>query len=236
MKSFSSAVLCAACLAMVAAPAPARAESFLNHVAPWLFGAPEEGPRPEDTLLAPFGADKPAPTAHTKEQDKLMNMYDPQKSAEDTSALNTAHRSSEQIGEWVTNITTQSLTIDPATYGTTSINVGTLMTPYASKEYNEFLTKNQILAVLKTNGMKLAAVAETKPELLQEGVLEGSYRWLFKIPLMLTYYQQSSDPAAAPSKMPPQTRRMILNIQVGRVPKNQLADELIVERWTVTAG
>ncbi len=67
-------------------------------------------------------------------------------------------------------------------------------------------------------------------------MLEGSYRWLLKIPLMLTYYQQSNDPTAAPSKMPPQTRRMILNIQVGRVPKNQLADELIVERWTVTAG
>ncbi len=162
MKSIFSAALCAACLATMTVPAPARAESFLNHVAPWLFGAPDEGPKPEDTLLAPFGADKPAPAGQTKGQDSLMKMYDPQKSAEDTSSLNTAHRSSEQIGEWVTNITTQSLTIDPATYGTTSIAVGTLMTPYASKEYNDFLTKNQILAVLKTNGMKLAAVAETK--------------------------------------------------------------------------
>ncbi len=237
MKSISSAtsgiVLGAACLAMLVTASPARAESFLNHAMPWLFGAPDEGPKPEDTLMAPFGQDKPAPT---QQPSKLMNMYDPMKSAEDTSSLTTAHRSSEQIGEWVMNFATQTLTIDLATYATTSVKSSTLMTPYALKEYNDFLTKNQILAVLKTNGMKLAAVAENKPEVLQEGALEGSYRWLYKVPLMLTYYQQSADPNAAASKNAPQTRRMVLNIQVGRVPKNQLADELIVERWTVTGG
>lgn len=233
MKLILSAAVGAACLSMAMLPSQARAESFLNHVAPWIFGAPDEGPKPEDTLMAPFGQDKPEAAAG---QSQLMNMYDPQKSAEDTSKLDSAHRSSEQIGVWITNIATQSLTIDPASYGTTSVRATGLMTPYASKEYNDFLAKNQILEILKGNNMKLAAVAESKPELLQEGALEGSYRWLFKVPLMLTYYQQSANPSAPASKTPPQTRRMTLNIQVGRVPKNQLADELIVERWTATSG
>lgn len=235
MKFLSTAVLVAALLGGVFTSQPARAESVLNHLLPWVFGPPEEGPKPEDTLQAPFGKDRP-PQSGSQVQAGLMEMYNPNKSIEDTTALDTPHRNDQQIGEWVTDVVTRSLTIDPRTYGVSQTEFGPLMTPFATKEYQSFLEKNGILEMLKSNNMKLVAVAESRPELIQAGALDGSYRWLYKIPLMLTYYEQSTTSLKGIKKAAPQIRRITLSVQVGRVPKNLLADEMMVERWIVTSG
>ena len=231
MTSFKSAVV-AALLLSLAVPAPAQAESFLNHILPWVFGAPDTGPKPEDTLQAPF-ADPPGSTPPRAKQSELMKMYDTEAEANTKGGLEVPHRSAEQIGEWITSIATQALTINPETYAEDSKKYTGWFLPYALQEYNTYLSANQTVETLLANNMRLTAFAESKPVLVQEGALEGSYRWLFRVPVMLTYYDRVTTSLKGKKPMS-QTQRVLVNIQVGRVPTTQLAEGLAVERWNVS--
>jgi hypothetical protein len=233
MTSFKSAAV-AALLLSFAVPAPAQAESFLNHLFPWIFGEPDTGPKPEDTLQAPFAKPgTPVPAPASAMQSELMNMYDTGAEAKTEGGLELPHRSTEQIGDWITNIVTQALTLNPETYTEDSQKYTGWFLPYALQEYTTYISSNQIIETLGSNNMRLTAFAESKPVLVQEGVLEGSYRWLFRVPVMLTYYDRVTTTLQG-KKPTSQTQRVHVNVQVGRVPNNQLAEGMAIERWSVT--
>ena len=230
--SFAAAAL-AVFLGLFPVSTPAQAESILNRVFPSIFGAPDTGPKPEDTLQAPFGGDKP-PTAETKSQAGLMKMYELEQGAKKSDGLDKPHRNAEQIGEWLTSVVTQALTIDPRAYKTDSFSP--LFTTYAFQEYQTYLTTQKTVEMLNANNMKLTAFAESKPVLVQEGPLDGAYRWLFRVPVMLTYYDRVVETLKGNKKPISQTQRITVNIQVGRVPAKTMSEGMIIERWSVTSG
>lgn len=237
MKFYTSATLATITLGLVLgfgpASGPAHAESFLNYVLPSVFGPPDEGPKPEDTLQAPFGKDRPAPVQNPSQtQAGLMNMYEDQPGSKKLDILSEAHRSSSQVGDWLSGIVTQALSINPSEYKPETFSG--YFTPYALQEYNTYLSSNQVMEGLKANHLKLSAFAEGKATMIQEGQLEGYYRWVFRVPVMLTYYDQSAKTlkGAAPS----QTQRVSVNVQISRVPLKQAADGMVIERWSVSSG
>lgn len=220
------------------APAqPARADNtILNFLLPWIFGEPELGPQPQDTLQAPFGQEKIQVTSKT--QAEMQKIFEAEDATElNLNELNLPHRSPEQIGDWLTTIVTQAMSIEPDTYAEKSKSFLPNFLPYAQQEYQTYLSSNQVLETLRTNNMKVNAFAEGRPSLIQEGVLDGTYRWLFRVPVMLTYYDRSTttlkgrDHGKAASQ---QTQRVLINIQVGRVPVSQNIESMIIERWSVT--
>jgi hypothetical protein len=231
MKSSFAAAALAVFLGLFSMSTPARAESILNHLFPSIFGAPDTGPKPEDTLQAPFGGDKPA---EADAKSGLMKMYEIEQSAKDADSIDQPHRSSDQIGEWLTSIVTQALTIDPRNYKTDGFSP--LFTPYAFKEYQTYLTNQKTIDMLNANNMKLTAFAESKPVLVQEGTLDGTYRWLFRIPVMLTYYDRVVETLKGNKKPISQTQRILVNIQVGRTSLKSTPEGMIIERWSVTSG
>ena len=219
----------------ITAASPARADdSFLNYMLPWIFGEPETGPKPQDTLQAPFGKD--TPKIETQKQADLQKIFEAERDSKtNMNELNLPHRSPEQIGEWITSIATQALTIEPATFEDKTNNFGGFFLPYAMQEYRNYLTNNQVLESLRANNMRLTAFAESKPILIQEGVLDGTYRWLFRVPLMLTYYDKATTSLKDGKKAPTsQSQRVLVNVQIGRVPTKQLAEGMAIERWSVS--
>ena len=218
----------------IIAATPARADdSFLNYMLPWVFGEPEKGPKPQDTLQAPFGTEKPVIV--TKNQADLQKIFDAERSTQtNMNELNLPHRSPEQVGEWITSISTQALTIEPSTFDKKSKAYTGFFLPYALQEYQAYLANNQILETLRGNHMRLTAFAESKPILIQEGVLEGTYRWLYRVPIMLTYYDLKTTTLKDGKKAPSQTQRVMVNIQVGRASVKQAAEGMAIERWSVS--
>lgn len=234
MKSRLAPAILLTIMGLVSFQMPAYADSPLNTLFPWLFGPPDEGPKPEDTLQAPFG-DKPAAK---KEKSELMEMYDEGRPKNNAVSLDQPHRNAEQVGDWVTGVVTQALTIDPNTFEKVSVDVAKNFTPYAQQEYKNFLSNRRILELLKNNNMKLTAFAETKPVLLQEGALEGSYRWLMRVPVMLTYYDRVTTTLKNNKKPIAQTQRVVVTMQIGRVQKRAVdgTDDILIERWTVSGN
>ena len=161
-----------------------------------------------------------------------MNMYDEMPGNKNTDMVSVAHRSPDQVGEWITGIVTQVMTIDPVKHQT-DLFAG-YFTPYALQEYNTYLTTSKTLETLNTSRMRLVAFAEGKATLVQEGLLEGAYRWVFRVPVMLTYYDKAATTLKG-KKEAPQTQQLIVNVQITRVPLNQVAEGMRIERWSVAS-
>ncbi len=209
------------------ASTPAHAESFLNYILPSIFGEPDTGPKPEDTLRAPFGG--PATKDTAPSQNALMNMYDETPGNKNTDMVSVAHRSPDQVGEWITGIVTQVMTIDPVTLQTEKF--AGFFTPYALQEYNTYLATSQTLETLKAGNLRQVAFAEGKATLVQEGLLEGAYRWVFRVPVMLTSYDKAA--VTLKGKESPPTQQIVINVQITRVSLKQAAEGMLIERWSV---
>jgi hypothetical protein len=48
-----------------------------------------------------------------------------------------------------------------------------------------------LLNSLESSKMRLQAITDGTPTLLKEAPLDGTYHWVYRIPLLLTYYDQS---------------------------------------------
>lgn len=237
MKLPYIAAVAAVCFGLLLCPTGARAESPLNHLFPWLFGPPDEGPKPEETLQAPFGNDRPKDVKDmSKDQAKIMDMYANDKSVNSNDDLTQPHRSPEQIGEWISGIVTLALSIDPKTHAVNAGKFKPLFSPYAWNEYLTFVSSSQLIETLQKNDMTLTAFSEKKPSMLQEGSLDGAYRWLYQVPVMLTYYKRDTKSLKGGAKAADQTQRITINIQLGRVSLKTLSEGMIIERWTVSKG
>jgi hypothetical protein len=218
---------------------PAQAEvSFWQK----LFGAPSEegggGPPPEKTLQAPFGNGKTA-APETDSQKNMMTIYehngDDQNSTE---SLDKAHRSPEQVGEWVAGAVTDALSINPPTWAEDSKKIESSFLPYGFQEYQSYLTRMGLLNSLQSSKMRLQAITDGTPTLLKEAPLDGTYHWVYRIPLLLTYYDQSIKKIEKGQRLSAQSQKVLVEVQVGRVPmdmKNLESEVMgvVIERWSV---
>lgn len=231
-----SAVIATVAITAFAAPTPAHAENFLDR----LFSKKEEpkGPPPEVTLQAPFPTDTaPASKGNASE---LMNIYGTtatttEPTAQDAADLSKPHRNEKQITEWATEIVSQAMTINTKTYNNDFKKIAPYFTPYALQEYQAYLQKTNMVAVLDSNSMRLQAVSDEEGSVIKDGSISGTYHWLVQVPLMTSFYNvdmQTVDKTATA-----QSQNLMIQVQVGRVaPKNNADAGLVVERWSVSSN
>jgi hypothetical protein len=213
----------------------AYADSFLNRMFPSIFGAPEpKKPGPEETLQAPFSTDGSAAGVTAGSSSSLMQMYDSNgKKGGNTLDLTTAHRSEEQLAEWVVGIVTSALTITPQSWAQDSQKFASGFSPYGLQEYKAHLDKTVMLKTLETNRLRLQAITDGAPVLLKEAAIDGTYHWLFKVPLILTYYDQGTRSIEKGQNVRSQTQRVTVQVQIGRIAAKPDEIGVAVERWIV---
>jgi hypothetical protein len=239
-KRFLLLPLAGALLFLPLASGQANAETFLNRMFPSIFGAPApKVPGPEETLQAPFSTDGNAAGtgAAATEASPLMKMYDDtSKKNSNTMDLAVAHRSEEQLAEWLTGVTTLALNISPQTWNEDIKKFAAGFSPYGLQEYKAYLDKTAMLTTLQTNNLRLQAITDGKPVLLKEASIDGVYHWLFNVPLLLTYYDQDTHKIEKGQKVRQQTQRVTAQIQVGRIASKPDEIGVVVERWIIQSN
>lgn len=246
-------------------PAPEQAESrgfpdLLSRWFPQFFGAEEVGPRPEDTLQAPFSdrealQREQATAADLERRGVIFRSTDGQKyrvfKNEGASAyalpaydggageqieggsLAVSHRRPEHLSEWLTNATSEILTTDSRNYAQHMKHLATGMSEGALVEYQKFMTDTKILEQLSTQPVKMAGYVEEAPLLLNEGDLNGRYRWLFEMPVTVTLLPANARNYKEIARPEDSTLRFIVQTQVGRVEKGPSSDNVFIETWRV---
>lgn len=235
IKTISMSVIATCAITAFAVSTPAHSENFFQK----LFGSSKEeehkGPPPEVTLQAPFPTTPDAGT--TNSQSKLMNMYgatDAEASEDDTD-LSKPHRNEKQIIEWATEIVSQAMTINVKTYDNDFKKIYPAFTPYALKEYQDYIQKTNMVAILSSNSLRLQAVSDEEGAVIKDGAIGGTYHWLVQVPLMTSFY--SEDMQSVDKSVNTQSQNLLVQIQIGRVaPKTNTDVGLIIERWSVSSN
>jgi hypothetical protein len=157
--------------------------------------------------------------------------------------LSKPHRPIGYLSEHVSTAVTQMFTLDPLRYESHLKEVSVLMNDNAKEQYHSFMMNSGFLGVLLKEDLRMMATVEGIPLLLKDSVLEGRYRWLFDIPLAITWVPKdkkdySSRRGEKRIKQPPPVKAII---QIGRIPvddSNSVLDKdaTVIERASLESG
>lgn len=216
-------LLFALCIGIFGMPQPAMAENIVSQILRKVFNEPV-GPQPEDTLKAPFPTDKTTQAP----QNNLMTIYDTRKGQ--TGVLTSpdqAHMTTHALQEWVSQAVTNSLTLDKAQLDPQKLSMS--FEPYAVQEFQNWLQTSGVITDLQNRDVTLRAVAAAPPQLLSQGVLSGTYRWVFEVPVLVSYVPRGTTSLKTAAAIP-QSRNFTLRVQIGRV-NAQNDTRVLIERW-----
>jgi hypothetical protein len=162
---------------------------------------------PENTYIAPF-VDIPEGYTPPKTKEELDRRLPVNRTP-----MEKQHRSSDEIASWLTTVVSESFSFDSKNYDEVTKEVSKYYIPYSYEQYIGFLEKGAVEETIRQNDLSLHNYVQDKPFLINKGSLEGRYRWLFEVPVMLNYMRRN---LRAYQGQEPKNREIIVKIQVGR--------------------
>ncbi len=175
-KIVFAVVLSVLCLGVVAPASAGLLEFFFPSLR-------EKGPDPMDTLQAPFALDPKAKPPAERPDPRNAKL------PENHIAMSLPHRSSREIGSWLVSVLSESMTYDKGNYDASFNEIQKYFTPEGKAQYIKFLEDNSMMQVLKSGKYTMRAIVQETPLLLNEGALNGTYKWLFEVPVMVSYLE-----------------------------------------------
>lgn len=168
---------------------------------------------------------EPNTTGYAPFADPLAMSMD---AGEKTMPLNESNRSYTDLETWVTIVISEALSFDAVDYYSALAKMRkNFFTNDAYEEYQESLKKYNIAQYLTQNGMSTNVLIEETPALMNEGVVDGRYRWLYDVPVTISYRRKGGS-----SSELPQNVRVRIRMQIGRVMDNDDPMALRVDTWS----
>lgn len=214
----------AAALAVAAPPAQAMPDFLKKIFSPMQR---DFGPDPSDTLQAPFAEQGQAPVGGL---DSLYGQPGAVPAQEDTKDLSQPHRQQEEISAWLVRAVSEILNVNADDYEGHLAHLATGMDEGALVDFKTFMDSSNILQTLKSGNYKIHSYVEGAPLLLNKGAVAERYRWLFEMPVMLTFLSRDAQSYKTAS---PYNQYVLIQVQVGRVAEGQGADALMIETFKV---
>lgn len=235
-----------------AAPPPAAnvaSPSAANPRAPDTAGKDNNAPvkGPGQTLFSPFNDLPEDSTPHNK-VDELVPYVGPTDQGSETSALDMPHRSQGEVADFLVHAITEMLSmgVDPTdksrkkpwTYEDHLQMLSTGLDANALAQLGGFMEKSNILQILQANNQIMRIIVDDQPLLLNKGAVDGSYRWLYEVPVTLSFLKPGAKSYEnAPTDL---NQHVIIRMQVGRVPKKRVdhkedpgIDEMMIQSFDV---
>ena len=207
-----SRVLLVAIICLFAVPAQAGLLEFL------FPSLRDEGYNPSETLQAPFAE----PEQATGEEAKLSQ-------PEDAIPLDQPHRASADISEWTVNTVSDLMMFEHVDYKKKLEETKRYFDQGGRGQYDAFLNDTKIIKVLESGKYEVRSYVSDAPLLLNEGAVSGSYRWLYEVPVMVSYLPRGS---STYKNLEPVNQSIVIRLQVGRSADAETDLRLQVERWS----
>ena len=187
----------------------------------------------DQSLEAPWLANQP-----TAKKPHSANAIDdfyvgPVDQGSETSTLDMPHRSQGEVADFLVHAITEMLSmgVDPTdksrkkpwTYEDHLQMLSTGMDANALAQLGGFMEKSNILQILQADSLVMRVIVDDQPLLLNKGAVDGSYRWLYEMPVTLSFLKPGAKSYEnAPTDL---NQHVIIKMQVGRVPKKKNKDD-----------
>lgn len=215
MRRFLSLFACLVVLSMTFNPVVAYAGLF-----EFLFPSlkkPEYDPA--ENMVAPFAVGE-----GVEEKDKLEGL------PVNAIPLEKPHRLSEEIGAWVMTSASEAMTFDASNVQEQFNQKEIYFDAVGRNQYVEFLRDQKILDVVQNGRFNVSSYSNQQPLLLNQGSVNGRYRWLFRVPIIMTYLDKNM--TTYKNKKATLIQKASINVQVGRVEGQGKIEGLQIEQWS----
>ncbi|MEM7651476.1 MAG: DotI/IcmL family type IV secretion protein [Pseudomonadota bacterium] len=145
--------------------------------------------------------------------------------------LNLQHRTAKDIEEWTVTAVSDAMSFGTAGYEADFEEAKPDFDAGGWGQYQTFLEEKKIMRVLKSGQYDVRSYVKGTPILLNEGAVSGRYRWLYEVPIMVSYLKRG---VTDYKNVEPVNQNMALRVQVGRVEDPQDDYGLSIERWSGT--
>lgn len=187
----------------------------------FLFPEYNKGPDPSATLVAPF-ANKDAVVGELNARGKSQS-----------TPLEQRHRPNGIITKWVQDTVPMMLSYNAATYENEYAEKATAFNKAGATEYVAFLQAKNIVKTLKTGGYNVSGIVKGYPIVVNEGPVDGRYRWLYQIDVMVTYLDSGLTKYSNEKEGDTITQEYSITMQVGRSREANNEHGLLIETWSV---
>lgn len=178
--------------------------------------------KPSQTLLAPFA-----------DQDAVIEELDPTKNAELSVPLDQRHRPNAEIARWVLQLVPTVLTYNSDRYEKEYVEAIKNFSKVGAQEYVKFLQDRNIVKTLRTGRYNVTGIVQGYPVIINEGPVEGRYRWLIQVEVLVTYLDKRMKKFDRIDDGEMITQEFVLTLQLGRVRGVDNPHGLLIETWTV---
>lgn len=175
--------------------------------------------------VAPAGLRMPPGTSGGKAIVTQGNLKPP-------SPIEAQHMTSNELAMKLSDVVANTLSFTKANFTYNSTDAEKYFTTTGYAQYKEFLTKSSFEGALADGTLQSAAYVEQEALLITQGVFNGAYKWLFEVPVTISFIPINPD-TYRNGAIKPENRRILLRAQFSRVadPKDPLAVK--IEVWQV---
>lgn len=179
----------------------------------------EEEYDPSKEMIAPFAVGQGA-----EEKEKLDSL------PEGDVALSKPHRLSKDIGAWLMTASGEAMNFEAGAAEEQIKGYSHFFDTVGRNQYVEFLREQKILSVVQDGRFNVLSYVDAQPLLLNEGVVNDRYRWLFRVPVVVSYMDKNM--ASYKSGDAKLVQKASINIQIGRIKADDKPEGLQIEQWS----
>jgi hypothetical protein len=143
------------------------------------------------------------------------------------------HLSGREVGRRLNEIVADVFSFNRGDYAYNTSQVEKYFTPEGYAQYQQFLSNSSFQETLQQQNLQSAAFAEQEPLELSSGVYNGAYKWLFEVPVTISFIPKDTQ-TYRDNPVQPQNRRVTLRVQFTRVNNDPQDPEAVkIEIWQI---
>jgi hypothetical protein len=142
------------------------------------------------------------------------------------------HMTSGEMARMLSDIVAESMSFTKSTFVYNSLQAEKYFTPAGYAKYKEFLTKAGFEGALASGELQSAAYAEQEALEITRGVFGGVFKWLFEVPVTISFIPVNAD-TYRDGGIKPENRRILLRVQFTRVEDANDPQAVKIEGWQV---
>ncbi len=149
-----------------------------------------------------------------------------------TGGITLQHMSSAEVAERLEEIIAEALSFNKSnyTYGTASVEK--YFTPEGYAQYKQFLASALFEQTITSQNLQSGAYVEQAPLELNKGVFGNAYKWVFEVPVTISFIPRNSE-TYRNDETKALNRRILLRAQFTRVQDPKDPNAVKIEIWQV---
>lgn len=143
------------------------------------------------------------------------------------------NRTARELAEWLNTAIPEILSLSGAQYDQQIADVKKYFTEDGYAQFTGYVGEAGLYPALTAGDLRISAYVDSAPLLLNDGTVGGVYRWLYDVPVTMSYLPRTATEYTVQTNA--QVRQVTVRLQLGRIDKPDEPEAVRIESWAVSA-